>query len=123
MLMSGAYSFLLERIAVCLSFLCGVGLSLDWFPLAGFPVKSVLFSLLLVWILNRVLHVEIVNIMPDHLDTILLLVYFDRKPDVSAFPKGIRIPLVLSATIAKARKRISHVPDHQDTSRWSSSSP
>lgn len=91
---------MLECITVSLGLLCRVRLSFDGFPFSGFAVR-VSDTLFVARIQNWHLHIQIINVVPNHLKTVLFLVDLDGKPDVSAFPKRIGVPLFPSVTMIR----------------------
>ena len=73
-----------------LGVLGGVSLALDRLPFTSFATSS---QYRRSFQCNGDLHIQVVNIVPNDLDTLVLLVNLDRKPDVATLPNRRQIPL------------------------------
>lgn len=102
------YSFLEESISRKLRVLRRVSRALDWVPLPSLTMKLLKLGRALSPAVLRELHshVEVVNIVPNELEAALVLVDFDREPDVPALPEGQHIPLVTHIKVSRLLRTV-----------------
>lgn len=81
---------LLEGVAGCLCVDTAVFLSFDWLVFSGFSERLAGFERG-----KGDVHVKVVDVVPNNIERLFLVVDIHWKPDVSAFPERVGVPLSL----------------------------